>query len=462
MKRCFLCVLLSATCFVATTSFAQNVAINEDGSAANPNAILDLKSFTKGILIPRLSTSGRLAIPNTKGLLVFDSTAGSFFFNTGAAWQNLAGGSGTTGWLLNGNSGINSSNQFIGTTDNQPLRFRVNNTQAGELNPANGNIFWGLHAGQSNTSGFSNIAIGTGALQSNVTNSNLVAIGDSALFNDKRIRDTSFIEGALNTAIGSKCLFSNTSGSLNTAVGYRSLFSNTEGFANTAAGHQSLYFNIFGVNNNALGDRSLFFNTNGSKNTAIGSSALLNNTTGSENTAVGDHALAANTGNLGQFNTAVGRSALSHTSSSQFNTAIGYLAGANRNMGFNNALIGAKADVTQDDLFNCVALGESATCTASNQVRFGNTFTTSIGGFVGYTNLSDGRFKKNIQETVKGIDFIMKLRPVMYEWDMEALNEKLYHGKKADEPSKEFANENEKKVFSGFVAQEVEQAAKDA
>jgi hypothetical protein len=131
-------------------------------------------------------------------------------------------------------------------------------------------------------------------------------------------------------------------------------------------------------------------------------------------------------------------------------------------MGFNNTLIGAKADVTQDDLFNCVALGESATCTASNQVRFGNTFTTSIGGFVGYTNLSDGRFKKNIQETVKGIDFIMKLRPVMYQWDIEGLNQKLSPGKKKDEASKQFINENGKKVFSGFVAQEVEQAAKEA
>jgi hypothetical protein len=34
------------------TATAQNLAVNTDGSLANPNAILDIKSGNKGILIP--------------------------------------------------------------------------------------------------------------------------------------------------------------------------------------------------------------------------------------------------------------------------------------------------------------------------------------------------------------------------------------------------------------------------
>jgi len=88
MKRiCFILMVLAFN-LPAVSGFAQNVAINEDGAMANPNAILDVKSGNKGVLIPRMSTAGRLAIPTTKGLLVYDTTVGSFFFNNGSAWQN--------------------------------------------------------------------------------------------------------------------------------------------------------------------------------------------------------------------------------------------------------------------------------------------------------------------------------------------------------------------------------------
>jgi len=141
---------------------------------------------------------------------------------------------------------------------------------------------------------------------------------------------------------------------------------------------------------------------------------------------------------------------------------VGFNAGGSFNLGFNNTFVGSNADVNAPGIFNTVLLGNNARGTASNQVRFGNTSTTSIGGFVGYSNLSDVRYKKNIQETVKGIDFIMKLHPVMYQFDMEGLNEKLNPGKKIDELSAKAVKENEKTIFSGFLAQEVEQAAKDA
>jgi hypothetical protein len=54
----------------------------------------------------------------------------------------------------------------------------------------------------------------------------------------------------------------------------------------------------------------------------------------------------------------------------------------------------------------------------------------------------------------------MKLRPVTYQLDMAGINGKI--NSKTDDQSKKNTDENGKTIFSGFVAQEVEQAAKDA
>ena len=106
---------------------AQSVAINTDGSAANSSSILEIKSINKGLLIPRMTTAQRTAIATpAKGLMAFDITTNTFWFHNGTAWAQLSAGS--NGWNLTGNAGTNPSSNFIGTTDNQSLRFRVNNT----------------------------------------------------------------------------------------------------------------------------------------------------------------------------------------------------------------------------------------------------------------------------------------------------------------------------------------------
>ena len=100
MKR-DLKILLAFACMLFTIPvLAQNVAINTDGSLADTNAILDIKSTNKGILIPRMSSAMRLSIPATKGLLVFDTITNSFWYHTGAIWQNL--GVTSNSWLLTG------------------------------------------------------------------------------------------------------------------------------------------------------------------------------------------------------------------------------------------------------------------------------------------------------------------------------------------------------------------------
>ena len=72
---------LMALLFFTMPCLAQNVAINEDGSLPNANAILDIKATGKGILIPRMSTTERMSIVAPHGLLVYDTTTHSFWYN---------------------------------------------------------------------------------------------------------------------------------------------------------------------------------------------------------------------------------------------------------------------------------------------------------------------------------------------------------------------------------------------
>lgn len=119
--------------------------------------------------------------------------------------------------------------------------------------------------------------------------------------------------------------------------------------------------------------------------------------------------------------------------------------------------IGYQANVSG---VNSIAIGYQATVTASNTVLIGNSTTETIGGHVNWTAVSDRRFKKNVREDVVGIDFIKLLRPVTYNYDAEGLAE-LY-GTELNEEMKKLAHQKSQTRFTGFLAQEVEQAAQTA
>ncbi|HYK47518.1 MAG TPA: tail fiber domain-containing protein, partial [Parafilimonas sp.] len=254
--------------------------------------------------------------------------------------------------------------------------------------------------------------------------------------------------GVYNTANGSNALYFNTTGYYNTGNGYQSLYSNTTGYNNTANGENALYFNTTGFVNTANGGSSLYSNTSGYANTANGSSTLFSNTTGSGNTANGGNALFANT-------------------TGWSNTAIGFYALYNNITGSNNTAVGPFADVSPGNLTYATAIGSDAIVDASNKVRVGHTAVTSIGGQVGWSTFSDGRYKKNIKEDVKGLSFINKLRPITYTVDINGLNEYYNKGRKHDSTYEKMktsmqpsTDEAAKIVYNGFIAQDVEAAAK--
>lgn len=79
--------------FVCKQNFGQSLAINTDGSAANSSAILDVKSSTKGVLVPRMSKSEKNAITSpATGLLIYQNAPDSvgFYFYDGTKWTPFA------------------------------------------------------------------------------------------------------------------------------------------------------------------------------------------------------------------------------------------------------------------------------------------------------------------------------------------------------------------------------------
>lgn len=71
------------------------VVVGSDGTAISPSAVLDVKSTTQGVLLPRLTTAQRTAIANpVNGLLVFDSDTQGFWFRQNGAWVSLSGSGG--------------------------------------------------------------------------------------------------------------------------------------------------------------------------------------------------------------------------------------------------------------------------------------------------------------------------------------------------------------------------------
>ena len=369
-------VLAFAFMLFITPVIAQNVAINADGSLPDPNAILDIKSSTKGILIPRISSPARLSMATTRGLLVYDTTTNSFWYYNSYKWLVLTTG---TNAIRNG----------------------------------------------------SNTATGDSALYSNGGWSN-TANGYNALFSN--------ISGNGITAIGSYSLRSNTTGNENTACGASSMFDNTTGSYNTATGAGSLYYNTTGRNNVANGYSTLLFNRTGNDNTACGAFTLQYDTSGFANTAIGSSTMQRNIG--GYYNTAVGHHTLATNSTGNCNTAIGVYA-----------------DVNSETLTNATAIGYGAIVNASNKVRIGNSTVTVIEGQVPFTTPSDGRFKFNVQEDVKGLEFITQRRPVTYQFDVKRFDTQQSFVSTNNDVQWAGYNEATQMRRSGFIAQEVEKAA---
>jgi hypothetical protein len=466
-------LLYSICCVGQTNTFPSTGSAGIGTTSPNASSLLEVRSTSKGVLIPRMTQTQRNAIKSpATGLLIFqtDRTAG-FYYYSGTAWTAVSKTS--KAWALTGNANTTSAN-FIGTTDAQPLTFKANNQKSAYIDYTSPyNTSFG-YQGLNSSSGAANSAFGYQALYTDTSGSYNTATGFQALYSTSM--------GSFNTATGASALFYNSTGNYNTANGYDALYNNVEGYSNTASGYFALYANNYGHGNSGFGTNAVNSNTSGIYNSGFGYASLYSNSTGNYNTAGGAAALYNNNGsyntavgfealrlNNESYNTAFGYQALRNTTASEYNLAVGYNAGYSLNNGYNNVFLGANTDVNGIGYYNVIAIGQGTICTAVSQVTMGNAATNSYRAYANWSNISDGRFKKNIKEDVPGLKFINKLRPVTYTLDATSIDAFVHKNvSETNRPANNAASlqskalkEKEQFKITGFIAQEVERTAKE-
>jgi trimeric autotransporter adhesin len=266
-------------------------------------------------------------------------------------------------WGLTGNTSTVDGTNFIGTTDNVPLNFRVNGNKSGRIatdgsinafgyqagassSATFGNSYFGHRAGLI-TSGNNNTFMGYNTGTANVAGYDNTFIGTNAGY--------ATIGGFDNTFLGFKAGFSNTSGNTNTFVGTGSGNANQVGIQNTFLGFESGNVST-ATGNMFLGYQSGYFNTSGDKNIALGWHAGYTNVTGSNNTHIGYEAGVVSTSSNNHF---IGYQAGKSNTSGISNTFEGYQAGFLNLVGNNNTFLGYQAGYSTTASSN-VAIGKEA------------------------------------------------------------------------------------------------------
>lgn len=351
-------------CLFFSTFLLAQVGIN----TTTPNAQLHIQSFnqaapsnTDGLLIPKVDT---FPVTNPtidqQGMLVYLTTnvgsnpPGFYYWNNPTTSWIPIGNNNNNNWNLTGNLGADDTTNFIGTLDNTPLNFRVNNSNVGKFNSSLNNYAIGLNTLTQTNPGTQSIAIGTGAgrFQQTGTFGNIY-MGHLAGENNAT--------GLRNTFIGFSAARNNTSASNCTIIGFN-------------AGASSN-----GSSNTFLGFASGFANTTSGLNTFIGASSGQSNTTGDINTYIG--ALSGSSNITGQNNTFLGHQSGVNNVSGNDNLFLGQLSGQNNTIGSANTAIGKSTRFLSNNLNNATAIGNLAAVGTSNALILG-----SINGVNGATS----------------------------------------------------------------------------
>ncbi len=389
-----------------------------------------------GFSVPRLTTTGRLAITfgtGDKGMMVYDTTLNNLFIWNGAAWESVpASGDSTNTQVIFNDNGILAGNAgllfdktlqrlivagnlrisrgllnqgtstavgddtldvtVVGANANTAVGYRAaSQLTSGSLNTAvgylalkgavgaftgSGNVGVGANAGSSLTSGSNNVAVGTNALLSTglITGSDNIGIGQSTF--------SSLSSGSDNVAIGRLTNGILTTGNENISIGVGSGYSFTTGNGNVAIGRAAFGNNAqpsSGFYNIALGWLSMYSANSiaGADNVGIGRDTFRSLSSGADNVGIGRTAL--NQVSTGSTNVAIGFQSLAVISTGSNSVAIGNSALINSNAN-DNVAIGAAALAGNTTGIQSTAVGRSALLltTGSNNTAFGSSAGSNI------------------------------------------------------------------------------------
>jgi hypothetical protein len=279
-------------------------------------------------------------------------------------------GSPASGFIQNGTSqqaatnfSISGNGTLGGTLSagvvNSATQYNINGNRLLSV-PGTDNLFAGISAGASNTTGSFNSFFGAAAGLANTTGSSNSFFGISAgLLNTT---------GTSNSFFGALAGRSNKTGGSNSFFGINSGFSNTTGDGNSFFGAKAGVANTTGSSNSFFGQSAGVANTTGDSNSFFGAAAGAANTTGIFNAFFGDFAGFSNT--TGLANSFFGHRAGPANTSGSFNSFFGQGAGAANTTGFDNSFFGANAGdgntTGKDNSFFGAAAGFSNTTGSSN------------------------------------------------------------------------------------------------
>jgi len=293
---------------ISPLSSQNQVGVNT--STVDASAVFEILHSSKGLLIPRMTSGQRNAIPSpANGLLVYETNSRSFWnYNNG--WIQIIFNNNDQTGLGDSDGDIRILTEF--TTDNDQIRFyqqgteyfRMNRKRLEVVNNGNSiflgdsagfmdnktnnlNVFVGTRSGKETVNGVRNVAIGYESLLSNINQSDVVAIGYSAGRGFESVR-RSVVIGSNNTAlnttqdfmttIGHDIMPSHTARNNNAAIGVFALGSSTNTRSNIVVGNQSLSQNVSGGFNVALGYKA-------GESCLNGTSIFIGNRAGELNTA---------------------------------------------------------------------------------------------------------------------------------------------------------------------------------
>ena len=433
MRKIVLAVM--AVFFASTYLSAQTNTFPSTGSAGigtvvpTASSLLEMVSTSKGLLIPRMTTTQRNAIATpATGLLIYltDGTKG-FYYYSGTAWaavgsttsankalSNLSAttsvsqsllpgvansvdlGSATKTWKDVYASGYIAGNAFVktGGTSSQYLMadgsISTGPSLANYMDLTNNQTISGVKTFSNNALFAGNVGIATTSPDATLHISGNVKIADGTQGNGKVLTSDSNGKASwqnittLETDPKVGALALNKVPNWNGTILINGSITDSAGFIGIGNSSPKARMDVNGdalinglkvgkgntPSNTILGINALDSNTTGSSNTGIGANALQNNTTGFFNTANGANALQNNT--TGFFNTTNGYRAMFGNTTGSSNTANGANALQNNTVGILNTANGKSALSNNTTGSENVALGFGAG--NQNIVGSSNTF----------------------------------------------------------------------------------------
>lgn len=196
-------------------------------------------------------------------------------------------------WNLTGNLGTAPGTDFIGTTDNQSLVFKTNNTEKVKITPSGRFVFFNVTTpgniwdknlffggGIDNPTASGNVVFGMGAFTQNTGGQGNTAVGNNAM--------SAMTSGDFNLAVGLNSMHVTENGTYNTAVGMNAMATFKSGTGNTVLGTGSMAMgNLIGDNNVAVGLSVLRYLNSGNNNVSIGAESYRALVNGSNNVSLG-------------------------------------------------------------------------------------------------------------------------------------------------------------------------------